>query len=66
MLHFTTIYLVDFELLGEIKPHNLKAGGADILVNEENKVKYNNYRCLHFKIKNLISLSKDLITRLEF
>ena len=32
------VYEVDFELLGEIKPHNLKPDGADIMVNEENKV----------------------------
>ena len=31
-------FSVDFELLGEIKPHNLKPEGADIMVNEENKV----------------------------
>jgi len=33
-------FSVDFELLGEIKPHELKAGGADIMVNEENKEEY--------------------------
>jgi len=33
-------FSVDFELLGEIKPHNLKAGGADIQVTEENKEEY--------------------------
>jgi len=33
-------FSVDFELLGEIKPHNLKAGGADIKVTEENKEEY--------------------------
>ncbi|XP_023336886.1 E3 ubiquitin-protein ligase Su(dx), partial [Eurytemora carolleeae] len=33
-------FSVDFELLGEIKPHNLKPDGADIMVNEENKEEY--------------------------
>jgi len=33
-------FSVDFELLGEIKPHALKPGGADILVTEENKAEY--------------------------
>jgi hypothetical protein len=31
-------FSVDFELLGEIKPHELKPGGGDIRVTEENKV----------------------------
>jgi len=31
---------VDFELLGEIKPHELKPGGSEILVTEENKAEY--------------------------
>lgn len=35
-------FSVDFELLGEIKPHELKAGGADIQVTEENKEEYLN------------------------
>ena len=30
-------FSVDFELLGEIKPHELKPGGNDIQVTEENK-----------------------------
>jgi len=33
-------FSVDFELLGEIKPHDLKPGGADIQVTEENKEEY--------------------------
>ena len=33
-------FSVDFELLGEMKPHELKPGGADILVTEENKHEY--------------------------
>jgi len=33
-------FTVDFELLGEIKPHDLKTGGADIQVSEENKEEY--------------------------
>jgi len=33
-------FSVDFELLGEIKPQDLKPGGADILVTEENKEEY--------------------------
>lgn len=33
-------FSVDFEVLGEIKPHELKPGGADILVTEENKQEY--------------------------
>ena len=37
-LMIAMIISVDFELLGEIKPHNLKAGGAEIQVTEENKV----------------------------
>jgi len=35
-------FSVDFELLGEIKPHDLKAGGAEIQVTEENKEEYLN------------------------
>jgi len=35
-------FSVDFELLGEIKPHDLKPGGADIQVTEENKEEYLN------------------------
>jgi len=35
-------FSVDFELLGEIKPHELKPGGADIAVTEENKEEYLN------------------------
>jgi len=35
-------FSVDFELLGEIKPFELKPGGGDILVNEENKGEYIN------------------------
>jgi len=35
-------FTVDFELLGEIKPHDLKPGGADIQVTEENKEEYLN------------------------
>lgn len=33
-------FSVDFELLGEIKPFELKAGGSDIRVTEENKAEY--------------------------
>lgn len=33
-------FSVDFELLGEIKPHELKPGGNDIQVTEENKEEY--------------------------
>jgi hypothetical protein len=33
-------FSVDFELLGEIKPHELKPGGGDIRVTEENKVSF--------------------------
>ena len=32
-------FSVDFELLGEIKPHELKPNGADVRVTEENKVR---------------------------
>jgi len=35
-------FSVDFELLGEIKPHELKPGGTDIQVTEENKEEYLN------------------------
>lgn len=33
-------FVVDFELLGEIKTHELKAGGTNIRVSEENKEEY--------------------------
>jgi len=33
-------FSVDFELLGEIKPHDLKPGGSDIQVTEDNKEEY--------------------------
>ena len=33
-------FSVDWELLGEIKQHELKPGGADIAVTEENKNEY--------------------------
>lgn len=33
-------YVVDFELLGEIKTHELKLGGTNIRVSEENKEEY--------------------------
>ena len=33
-------FTVDFELLGEIKPVELKPGGGDIAVTEENKREY--------------------------
>ena len=33
-------FSVDFELLGEIKPHDLKPGGSEIQVTEENKEEY--------------------------
>jgi hypothetical protein len=32
-------FSVDFELLGEIKPHELKPNGGDIRVTEENKAR---------------------------
>lgn len=35
-------FSVDFELLGEIKPHELKPNGGDIRVTEENKEEYLN------------------------
>lgn len=35
-------FSVDFELLGEIKPHELKPGGGDILVTQANKQEYMN------------------------
>jgi len=35
-------FTVDFELLGEIKPHDLKRGGSEIQVTEENKEEYIN------------------------
>merc|ERR1719264_944974 len=38
-------FSVDFELLGEIKPHELKPGGNDIQVTEENKEEYLNLVC---------------------
>lgn len=36
-------FVVDYELLGEIKTHELKEGGTDIPVNEENKEEYIKY-----------------------
>ncbi len=33
-------FSVDWELLGELKQHELKPGGADIQVTEENKNEY--------------------------
>ncbi|KAI1726866.1 HECT-domain (ubiquitin-transferase) domain-containing protein [Ditylenchus destructor] len=33
-------FVVDYELLGEVKTHELKEGGADIAVNETNKEEY--------------------------
>lgn len=33
-------YVVDFELLGEIKTHELKLDGTNIRVTEENKEEY--------------------------
>ncbi len=33
-------FSVDWELLGEIKQHELKPGGAEIAVTEENKNEY--------------------------
>lgn len=33
-------FVVDFELLGEVKTHELKENGTDIAVNEENKMEY--------------------------
>ncbi len=33
-------FSVDFELLGEVKPYELKPGGGDIRVTEENKAEY--------------------------
>jgi hypothetical protein len=33
-------FSVDWELLGEIKQHELKPGGAEIPVTEENKIEY--------------------------
>merc|ERR1712109_181393 len=38
-------FSVDFELLGEIKPHELKPGGNDIQVTEENKEEYLSLVC---------------------
>ena len=38
-------FSVDFELLGEIKPHELKPGGSDIQVTEENKEEYLSLVC---------------------
>ncbi|QQP39521.1 E3 ubiquitin-protein ligase [Caligus rogercresseyi] len=33
-------FCVDFEVLGEIKPHELKPGGSELKVSEENKEEY--------------------------
>ncbi len=33
-------FIVDYELLGEIKSHELKEGGTNIKVTEENKEEY--------------------------
>ncbi|GMT28047.1 hypothetical protein PFISCL1PPCAC_19344, partial [Pristionchus fissidentatus] len=33
-------FVADYELLGEIKSHELKEGGKDIAVNESNKIEY--------------------------
>jgi hypothetical protein len=33
-------FVVDYELLGEVKTHELKENGTAIAVNEENKVEY--------------------------
>lgn len=33
-------FVVDYELLGEVKTHELKEGGADCAVNEANKEEY--------------------------
>jgi len=41
-------FSVDWELLGEIKQHELKPGGAEIAVTEENK---NEYLGVSFVIK---------------
>ncbi len=33
-------FVADYELLGEVKTHELKEGGTDIKVSEENKEEY--------------------------
>ena len=33
-------FVADYELLGEVKTHELKEGGTDIMVTEENKEEY--------------------------
>ena len=49
-------FSVDFELLGEIKPHELKPGGNDIQVTEENKEEY---RQLNKDIRNDMRNEKE-------
>ena len=43
-------FSADFEILGKIEHHELKEGGDEITVNEENKLEYLEYVYYHINV----------------
>jgi len=50
-------FAADFAILGKVDQHELRPGGADIRVTEENKPEYLKYASPHFISIPLVSLS---------
>ena len=59
-------FSVDWELLGEIKQHELKPGGADIAVTEENKNEYLGVSILVMSLKFTFPEYEVAIPRMQF
>ena len=52
-------FVADFEVLGKVESHELKPGGSEIAVSEENKLEYIKYAVLNLLVESKMCYELD-------